>query len=90
MERIESVLLPALDNVKTEGVVWGSVVKLVKYVSDSQRIEKELQYSLKRRMKSRDSAKILNTLTVRFQFARNAYSGCAGVSHDFTELQLVS
>lgn len=69
MERIESVLLPALDNVKTEGVVWGSVVKIVKYVSDSQRIEKELQYSLKRRMKGRDSAKILNTLTVRFQFA---------------------
>eukprot|EP00210_Caulerpa_lentillifera_P005049 g4822.t1 len=72
MEKTDSVLLlPALDNCKTERVVWTSVVKLVKYINKSRRIDKDLQYSLKRRVKCSDSARVLNTLTVYHTISLN-------------------
>jgi len=62
----DSYLLPALDKREEEGsgVSWKCVTKLMNFVNASKCITPDLHYSLKSRLKCRETQRVLNTLTV--------------------------
>jgi len=62
----DSYLLPSLDKALSEGgrVNWKCLNKLINFINTNDGFTPELHYSLKSRLKLKDTQKVLNTLTV--------------------------